>query len=213
MLTSLCLAAVVAPITIQASDDVWVYPHASDQINSEWLRCWGFEGKSVEDGDQTGSFSYSYLRFPLDSVKDSGTITKATLRIYNDPKPTFVAAESKVAPLEARAMTSNFNEAKWEYGMVKDIKPVGGDEGLFGSAFVVPADNGKPILIEIDLMAGKAGFAKAVESAIKNGTLTISIGLASKLDPQSSGQSSMYKFYSRSAEEGWRPQLILDFKP
>ena len=214
MIGAFALVLTFGTATLTPTDDVWVYPHASDQIDSEFLRSWGGEGRAVlPGGEQTGAYSYSCLKFSLKSVPKDAKLTKAVLRLTHDVAATWDEAQSKAAPLEVRALTTKFDERSWEFSMASKVAPSASDETIYGSASGKPSADGNPFVIEIDLLKGPGKFAAVFATAIGETDPTVAFAITTKMDPQEAGESTMYKFYSKSAKEGWRPQLVLDYTP
>jgi hypothetical protein len=196
-----------APIRIVPTDDVWVYPHASDPAKDMYLRAWGQGGKSVADSpDGNDDFSYSYLKFDLAQVP-KGKLKSAKLVVWHISEPGFTETSSGLTPLEGRAIVGDFKETEWEVAMSRKVTPVVGPEGVFGTG-AAPAGLGgtKEFQIVIDLMKGPRDFSKAISGS------TVSIAITSKVDPSEGGMKSVYKFYSRNAEERLRPYLELELE-
>jgi len=214
MITTLALALTLGTATLTPTDDVWVYPHASDQLDSEFLRSWGGEGRAVlPGGEQTGSYSYSCLKFSLKSLPKDAKVTKAVLRITHDAVANWDEAMSKAGPLEARALTTQFDERSWDFSMASKVAPSASEETIYGFASGKPSADGKPFVIEIDLLKGPGKFADAVSKAVQATDPVIAFAITTKMDPQESGESTLYKFYSKSAKEEWRPQLVIEYTP
>ncbi len=212
MLSALAIALTFATATLTPTDDVWVYPHASDQLDSEFLRSWGGEGRAVlPGGEQTGAYSYSCLKFSIVSVAKGATLKKAVLRLTHDAAATWDEAQSKAAPLEARALTTKFDEKSWEFSMASTVAPSASENTIFGSGSGKPSADGKPFVIEIDLMKGPGKFDAVFAKALASNDPVLAFALTTKMDPQEAGEATMYKYYSRSAKEDWRPQLVLEY--
>jgi len=198
-------APALAPVRIYPTDDVWVYPHASDPSKDMYLRAWGQGGKSVADTpDGNDDFSYSYLKFDTSSIP-KGKLKSAKLIVWHISEPGYTAESSGVTPLEARAITGDFKETDWEVAMNRKVTPIVGPDGVFGTG-AAPAGLGgtKEFQIAIDLLKGPRSFAKAITGS------TISVAITSKVDPSEGGMKSVYKFYSRNAEERLRPYLEVE---
>lgn len=210
------LLAALVPSTLQSLqktpiDDVWVYPHASDQTDA-YLRIWGQDGKSVAaKGEDTENLSYSYLRFDVSDLPKDKKLATATLTITHVAEPTWTTEIAKTAPIEARAMSGDFDEKSWSYDKLSTIVPNGDPKSIFASVSAkVPSNSDKPFTISLDLLSGKGGFSQYLIEALKSGKLLIA--LTSPLDPQASGDRTVYKFYSKDAEKAYRPVLELKFE-
>lgn len=189
-------------VDLVPTDDVWVYPHASDPSTDPYLRCWGVDGLALPtDPADLGDFSFSLLKFDVRKVQ--GKIASAELILTHNADPAYSAEQAKSGPLEARPVGSAFNEKAWTEEMGAKCMP--GKE-LYGS--VVPADwpAGKPFTLTIDLTKGKADFKAAIAKAI-SGDGTIAIALTSKISAENRG---VYKVFSKDAEDkAKRPILRL----
>jgi hypothetical protein len=204
-MTALLLAALLAPQTLYATDDVWVYPHATDQVDDPSLLAWGDGVDSV--GDPSSSmFSYSIVRFDVSGV--SGDVTKlkkATLLLFHDADAGFSAGDSKAAPLEARLVDAAFDEKKWMYNDYSKHFPEAGEKSLLGRASPAPGTDGKPFKVEIDLLSGKADFRKAL-----SGKKAVAIALSTRMAPSGEG-GPYYRILSRSNDKALQPRLVLEF--
>jgi len=210
MLMALALNFAVASHTLIPTDDVWVYPHASDQIGSEYLRSWGGEGRAViPGGEQTGAYSFSGLKFSVKDIPVGYVAKKAVLLLTHDAVATFDEDQSKAAPLEVRPLSAEFDEASWEFSLASKVFPPANDDQILGKASVKPSSDGKPFVIEINLLSEKSKFSDMLTKAIASPGKVFAVALTTRMDPQETGESTMYKYYSRSAKEEWRPRLVL----
>ena len=101
-------------IEIAPSDDVWVYPHASDPARDEAMRIWGVGGIAVaESPGGADDFSYGFLRFSLESLPQGAKVVGATLTLTNVPNPEWTEGMSKATPLEVRPLRGIFSEKTW----------------------------------------------------------------------------------------------------
>ena len=205
MLTAVLLASTLVGYSLPATDDVWIYPHAYDQTGDPVLRAWGDGAESVGDPN-TSSHSYSIVRFDLGGVKESAKeIKKATLVLWHESGAGFSLAESKAAPLEARFVDAGFDEKKWTFEQLAKHSPSAGEKALVGAWFGSPSDDGAPFKISINLLGGKADFRKALD-----GKKAVAFALCTKMAPDGA-EGVYYKLLSRSAEEKFRPTLVLEF--
>lgn len=191
-------------------DDIWVYPHSFDQADAS-LRAWGSGGRSVPDGKEAGSISWSCLKFDVSSLPEDAKISSAKLIIFFPAVPAFTNEQAKAAPLEVRSVSLDFEEETFKFGFAEKVFPKAGDEGLFGTGSPDLTDNADaPHRFEIDLMKGKADFAKALTEARKSQNKQVALALTSKIDPEEAGDGGVYKLFSRNAEKAVRPVLVID---
>jgi hypothetical protein len=205
MVTALLLASVVGTYSLNATDDVWIYPHSDDQTGDPLLRVWGDGASSVGDPGEA-SFSFSLVRFDVGSVKEAPKdVKKATLVLWVDGETTMTEADSKASPLEVRLVDAGFDEKKWNFEMYSRFMPVAGAETLIGKGSAKPSVDGKPFKLEVDLLGGKADFRKAIE-----GKKSLGFALSSKIEA-GGPDGPYYRIHSRSSEEKYRPVLVLEF--
>lgn len=211
MLSTLAALALLGPavqtIELTPTDDVWVYPHASD-MRDPFLRVWGSGGLSVAPNAQDASvFSYSYLKFDAKGLP-SGKLAEASLTVFHVADPAFTPEASKAAPLEVRPVPASFEEKTWNYDDGVAKAPTAGKDAIFGSVALSGWPNGAPFAAKIDLLAGKGGFAEHVDKSGSSGAFAIA--LTSAIDAES---RAVYKIYSKDAEAKYRPVLRLVFTP
>ena len=203
VLASLVLGVGVQTLEFVPTDDVWVYPHASDPQKDGYLRVWGVDGQAVAtDPAQAEEFSYSYLKFDLAKLPADAKVKSAILTLTHTLDPTWQASDAKAAPLEARLLKGDFAEKSWDFGLSKTVFPVSGKDAVLGSFAPTKVDAGQPIKFEIDLLKGPAKFVPT------NAKLTIA--LTSSLDPSAIGNRAVYKFYSKDYDKvEYRPKLTI----
>lgn len=203
VLASLVLGVGVQTLEFVPTDDVWVYPHASDPQKDGYLRVWGVDGQAVAtDPAQAEEFSYSYLKFDLAKLPADAKVKSAILTLTHTLDPTWQASDAKAAPLEARLLKGDFAEKSWDFGLGKTVFPVSGKDAVLGSFAPTKVDAGQPIKFEIDLLKGPAKFVPT------NAKLTIA--LTSSLDPSAIGNRAVYKFYSKDYDKvEYRPKLTI----
>jgi hypothetical protein len=213
MISLLSLALLGQTMTLFPSDDIWVYPHASDGASDGFLRVWGVDGRSVPaDAGEAEEFSLGILRFSLMGTPVGQKLTTATLVVNNVPKPGFSAEQSKAAPLEARAVHAGFAEKGWEYSKVGAVLPARGSESLYGTGWATDVA-GDSVAISIDLLNDKGDFSKALENSQKDPAKVIAIALTSRINPSELGRSAIYKLFSKEEkDEKLRPRLILTWE-
>lgn len=176
------------------TDDVWVYPHASDPSSDPFLRAWGVDGLALPtDPADLGDFSFSLLRFDVKKL-GAGKVVGAELVLTHNQDPAYTAEQAKAGPLEARPAGTGYSEKSWSNEMAAKLMP--GKE-LYGST--APADwpSGKPFPIIIDLTKGKADFKASIAKAIASDG-TIGIALTSKISAENRG---VYKVFSKDADD------------
>src|SRR5688572_11914071 len=133
-------------LELTPTDDVWVYPHASDPQKDGYLRVWGVGGQAVaSDPTQADEYSYSYLKFDLSKLPKDAKIQSAVLTMTHTPDPTWQVSDAKSAPVEVRVLAKDFSEKKWEYGLGKSVFPASGKEALLGSGAPAKINAGQPV--------------------------------------------------------------------
>jgi len=213
MVTAFLAFAAMAtpPLSLTPTADVWVYPHASDPERDSYLRVWGAGGDAVSaDPGDAGDFSYSYLKWDVSPVPAGAKLKAATLVLTHTASPTFTLDQARLAPLEARTVSADFEEKGWTYEKSVKIAPDKGNDAIFGAASPDSLGDAKDFTITIDLMKGpndfRAYFAKAIEAK------QLALALTSRIDP-SEGQRSFYKVYSKDTQTAsQRPSLNLTFE-
>lgn len=203
-LAALTLGFAAQTLEIAPSDDVWVYPHASDPQKDGYLRVWGAGGLAVaSDPAQADEYSYSYLKFDLEKLPKDAAVKSAVLVLMHAPDPAWQAADAKRNPLEARSLGKDFSEKTWGFELGRTVFPGGKKQDVFGSFAPASIEAGKPIKFEIDLMKGpgKIKFSPG-------GSLILA--LTSTLDPSEIGNRAVYRFYSKDYDKTeCKPRLIL----
>ena len=212
MLAVLALAGtLMAPATIEIfpTDDIWVYPHASDPEKDAYLRIWGADGKDVAtDAAELENLSYSYLKFDLSKLPE-GKIVGATLTLTHIGGAGYELAYAKQNPLRARPVSSEFTEKKWDYGQAEKTAPEGGAKAVFGSGSpeTIPAD-GKEFTISLNLLTGPNDFKAYVAKARSSEKKTLGLALTSLMDVAEKGQKCIYKVYSKDEEKASRRPVL-----
>jgi hypothetical protein len=202
LFAALFAMAPAEPVTILPTDDIWVYEHAADPVSDEFLRVWGSDNGPI--GDYLGDYSFSCLKFTLPEGIDPSKLESAKLVVYSIPEVNWSAETSKQLPLQARRLSGDFDETKWEYSKNKFLITKAGEDQVYGDGSGTPGDS-KPFAIEIDLLKGKADFKEALKDK------HLEVALTSPMNPQDAS-GSVYKVYSRNAtEEALRPRLVLKF--
>lgn len=212
MIQALLLALVLSPVTVERSptDDVWVYPHSSD-TKDVYLRVWGAGGKAVAGpNDSIEDFAYSYLRFDLGDLP-KGALKEAKLVLTATADAGWSRNDLKNTPLEARLAGTGFNEKDWAYDAhAIKFAPSGEKDAVFGTAVAGEIVEGKETTLTIDLLAGPAKFAEALEKARADRALALALTTA--LDPSEVGRTAIYRLYSKDAQAAFRPILRLTFE-
>jgi hypothetical protein len=212
MLAVLALASViVSPATVEIfpTDDIWVYPHASDPEKDVYLRVWGADGKDVaSDMAELENLSYSYLKFDLSKLPE-GKITGATLTLTHIGGAGYDLAYAKQNPLRVRPLPANFTEKKWDHGQAEKVAPEAGAMAIFGSGFpeAIPSD-GKEFTISIDLLKGANDFKTYVQKARASETKSMALALTALMDVAEKGQKCIYKVYSKDEEKATRRPVL-----
>jgi len=211
LLAALTLGIAPQTLSLNPTDDIWVYPHASDPEKDGYLRCWGAEGQAVApDPDEGDEFSYSYLKFDLGKLPKTFTLKSAKLILWHVPDPGWDFGVSKENPVQVRGVGSTFAEKNWEYDISRTLFPDKAKEAVFGAMSSPKPEAGKPILFELDLLKGPADFAKFLKSSCEKPDRVLGLALTSTMNPSEFGQKSVYKFYSKDWEKAdLRPVLKL----
>ncbi len=197
-----------APLTLSLAptDDVWVYPHASDPGRDEWMRVWGSGGRAVAPSPgEAEDFSYGYLRFVLPPEAKGKRLVGATLELANVANPEL--GDMAPTPLEVRPLLGKpFAERAWAYtdalATYPDAKTVWGS-GV--PTFASPEATGK---LAIDLL-GK-GSAFGAWWAGSGGAGDLPMALTSRVDAAEVGMRRIFKVATHEAgDPARRPALRL----
>ena len=197
------------PITITASEDVWVYPNAGEPATDETFKVWGVGGKAVAPTPaEAESFGYGYLKFNVPEVPEGKKLIGAWMLL----KPSAsmkVDPNAKDYPLEVRPLVGKFEEKTWTYDKSATVYP---GDSIFGTGVVAPPDGLSAVgalEIRIDLLGKKSKFA---ETFAKGGKNPMYFALTSKYDAGELGREGIYRIYTRDRKEGdVKPKLILVF--
>lgn len=205
VLAAIAIGLSAPPVEFTPTDDIWVYPHASDPMKDGYLRVWGTGGDAVAaDPGQADEFSYSYLKFDLSKLKKDAKIKSAKLILTHTPDPTWAISDAKATPLQVRQLANDFTEKAWDYGMGKKVFPTSGKEAVYGVAAPEKMEPGQPIKFEVDLLRGPAKFVTGIDGAVR-------IALTTALDPSAIGNRAVYKFFSKDYDKAeYRPKLVVE---
>ncbi len=203
-LVAVVLAAPAGTIELTPTDDIWVYPHASDPQKDGYLRVWGVDGSAVaSDPQMADEYSYSYLKFNVSKVPKDAKVRSVKLLLTHTPDPAWAAADSKAAPLEARLLAKDFSEKQWEFGSAKTIYPAAAKEAILGTAYAGKLEAGKPTVFEMDLTKASSKLLGKSDDLL--------IALTSALNPSAIGNRAVYKFYSKDYDKAeYRPKLVVE---
>jgi hypothetical protein len=217
VLSLLCLAALVrqdpapAEVRLNPTDDVWVYQCAEDQASDPLLRAWGSEeGALGSTFEGHLPFSYSCLKFQLPPVDSNSKLASATLLLTHAPEPGWDPVQAEKNPLQARALTSEWEEENWTYETAAKVHPGKDKTAVYGAGFSKPAGE-EPFTISIPLTEGESRFLADFDKAQAQSSRYLGIALTTTLRPE--GENSTYKVYSRNNEAKLRPVLVLTFAP
>lgn len=214
-MTSLLAFALLAQpsveITIEASDDVWVYGHAQDQSQDEYVRCWGSDGQAVSADGTAGSWSLIKFAVKPDQAKGAGRVW---LELTMPGKVGWDAADAKAFPLQVRWGNANFSEKEWEFGLASTVIPSAAEDAIIGVASPEPGQDEKPRAFRVELSKNPR-FKTWLENAAKGKeSAVLSLALTSTIDPVQAGEGGIYKFFSRNTENAaYRPKLVLASAP
>lgn len=213
--------SLVETVTIAPSDDVWVYPHASDPGRDETVRIWGTGGRAVAaDPVDAEEFAYGYLRFSLPAHVRNARIVGATLELTNVVNDDLGEDDGAANPLEVRPLVGTFDEKSWNYSDVAKVHP---DPKTVWGRGAPKIAKGEPLKFSIDLLApakdaagkpsaGPSEFVKALNLAFpaSGGLGDLRLGLTSTVDAQIVGMRRIYKIYTKeTSDETRRPRLVL----
>jgi hypothetical protein len=214
MLTALALTTILGvPTTVELlpSDDIFVYPHASDPAKGDHLCVWGAGGRDVaKDSGDIEQYGYGYFKFDLSKVP-AGKLSGATLTVTHFGHPGYDVAYVKQNPLKARPLSPDFSEKTWNYSKTEQIAPEAGDKAAFGSGYpaTIPAGD-QEFTIIVNLLNGPNDFKAYLEKARASSTKALAFALTSSVDVLEMGQSCIYKFYSKDCDAAAkRPVLRL----
>jgi hypothetical protein len=207
---ALVAALLTRTLSMVPSDDIWVYPNASEPAGDPIIRVWGNEGRSVPAKDESSeSYSFGYMKWKLTGVPADAKLTGATLTLHMFGKPGYAPDQAKQFPLEARPLAANFDEKTWSYDATSTLMPESEPSEIYGEAS--PSD-GEDVSVTLDLMAGKADFKAALAAALKAPSHEIAIALTSKMDASALGRAAIYRIRSRKDKDpNMQPNLTLVF--
>lgn len=208
------LAALAAPQTfsLPATDDIWIYHFAQEQVSDPYLRCWGSQGTVASDPNAGGGeSSWSCIKFDMSSVKQEGELKSAVLTIWLVAGSALGEEETKKWPVEIRAVSPQFNESNFQVRDAKSVLPDTSKAAIFGTASPQPTADEKPVKVEIDLMKGPAKFAEWFKKCHETPNKSIAFAMTTTLDPQEAGEGQIYKFHSRNGDKTLVPELKLTF--
>lgn len=208
-MVSLIAFALFTTTTFEATDDVWVYEHAQDQTSDEFVRVWGSGGVAVE-APGSGGASWSMLKFDLSKLS-TNEIKSAKLVLTSFGDVAFLKSDSVKGPIQVRPCPATFEEENFSFAKAADFMPNRDDKSIFGTAVVDPRVDQKDFVVEVDLLAGKGDFKKAVSTALQSPNKLLGLALTSTLDPQEAGDGGIYKFYSRNTKDAQKhPKLVIE---
>ncbi len=205
------IASTARVFSLTPTDDVWVYPHASEPERDAYLRVWGSDGLSVaKAGASPQNFSYGYLKFDVSNLP-AGTLQKATLVLTHVADPAWTPEIMKQYPLEARRLSPKFGENTWTYADSSTIFPGSGKESIYGLASRADRQDQKDFALSIELGDETSAFGRDLKKAIGGAEKQIAIALTSAMDPEVLGMKCVYKVYSKEGPKSFRPILKLEW--
>lgn len=195
---------VAKPIVLVPTDDVWVYPNASDPQSDAYLRVWGAQGQAVAGKDaDLAEFSYSFLKFDVSGIPANAKLKSVKLVLTHIAHNGYSAEVAKRCPLQVRTLGSDFSEKKWNYDQAAKLVP-----GSILGAVNLPGEKSEKefeVALTFDL--------KAFEKFWSMNKKTLAIALTAAVSPADDGRASIYKFYSKdNPKPEWGPKLILEIK-
>lgn len=213
MITALAFLAINQTMEIVPTDDIWVYPHAADQTSDEYIRCWGSNGIAVTEPSIGGSgASWTAMKFDISKTPADAEIASAYLVLWVPGDAGYSSEDAKKLPIQIRPLKPEFEEEGYSFAQAKSIMPSIDDKVIFGTGSPVIPGSGEPFSFKTDLLKGPNSFAKAWKEARSTSRKEIAFALTSTMDPEQAGEGGIYKFYSRSAEEKYRPKLVIEFR-
>lgn len=216
MLTTLLFVAALAPTTVRLTptDDLWVYPHASDPQKDAYLRVWGVEDRAVaEDPSDAGNFSYSYLQWDVSSIPAGAKVSGAKLILVHVSDPKYTEHLAQKAPLQARPVIGAFTEKTWSYADSAKVYPAAEEKSVFGSASPSPWPKaGEEFKLTLDLLKGPNDFSKYLAASLA-AKKPLALALTTKLEVNAvEGVQALYKVYSKDSPASLtRPALEVTY--
>ena len=200
------------PVTVTASEDVWVYPNASDPGADETFKVWGVGGRAVaEKPAEAESFGYGYIKFEVPAVPDGKKLVGAWMVL----KPTGSMKVDKNAlayPLEVRPLIGKFVEKSWTYDMASMVYP---SADIYGAGVVAPPDGSTDatnLEIRVNLLGDKSPFAANMAKA-SDAKEAMYFALTSKYDAGENGREGIYRIYTKDRKDGdVKPKIVLKFE-
>lgn len=210
LLATPCTSAVSETYLLDPSDDAWVYPHASDPAKDPYLRVWGVAGvAAAPKGEAPDDYSYSYMAFDLSPLPKNVKLIEASLNLFQTPDPGYTADASKAAPIEIRTLVGGFAEKGWDYSQVNKVYPDPAKEAIIATGFPEKWESGKPVPVQINLLAPNSGFPKLLPRLLSGEKPVFQFALTSRLDPSEGGRTAVYKLFSKDGPKETRPVLKL----
>ena len=200
-------------VTITASEDVWVYPNASDPGADETFKVWGVGGRSVaEKPGEAESFGYGYLKFEVPTLPEGKKLVSAWM-ILKPAASMKIDKNAKDYPLEVHSLVGTFSEKSWTYDMSSKVYP---DKFIYGRGVVAQAEGSTDpnnLVIAVDLNDNKTdSFKTALTKAVADKT-SLYFALASKYDASEGGREGIYRIYTKDRKEGdSKPKIVLKFE-
>ena len=192
-------------LELTPSDDIWIYPNASDPQSDVYLRVWGSNGAAVAGkDDDLGEFSYSFLRFNTSRISKSLDFRRVRLVLTHIANAGFTPDVAKKSPLQLRTLEANFTEKTWSNNLASKFVP--GEVVSFTTP--VASTDGKEFTVTLEIKPDV--FTKQLKAAKD---VWLAYALTSTINPADNGRSSIYKFYSKDNQKPeWKPQLIVEWK-
>lgn len=184
-------------------DSAWVYPHAADPTQDQFIRVWGTPEEAFETpGPGSFATSFSLLKFPA-LPSGSGEPQSAKLVLWQTANPAYDAKDAVDFPIEARIAPGGWSADQWRFADAAKFMPAKGAEAILGRSKAADWVQDKPVRFEIELKA----------SALE-GKDPIVLALTSRLDPETAGEGHIYKLSGKYAEDQkLRPVLLVTWKP
>lgn len=210
--TSFTWSAPAQSLSVNPTDDVWVYTHAIDLSYDPIGRVWGNSVDShVPSWPPIEDFSYTYLKFDLTGTAPGQyMLTSANLRVTHrvTSSGTFTREAGEANPLEARGLSGTFSETTWSFANPTNPYP---EAKLFG---IGNMNNYNPSAsFDITLNLKNPVFQNEFNTAVNSGAKTLRIALTTKMPVTGQVGALPYRVFTRDhTVNSQRPLLSLSFK-
>lgn len=187
----------VTRVKAEATDDVWLYPFATNQDSDSFLRVWG-TGADLATFTEDGEDSVSLVRFPAQEIPAGDIVSARVVLTHVNPEGGQRANVRKY-PIEIRSVKSGFSEKSWAHALGATHWP---GPGVLGSAqFGETREDGS-----FEMVFEIAQVDKLRE--LLSDPLGPAFAFTSTAPASEVGRTGVYKFFSRNAPDAAvRPRL------